>query len=591
MAFTKLQPNFLIFRPVYREAVVISLIFLVFAVLWIIYSDWLALHFVSQGKLKLTFVQTVKGLAFVTGAAGIFFLALQWAFHRFHLAEKRSAQQEERYHSLLNHLPGISYCCINDEHFTMTFMNEPVEEVTGYKPAELINNAKVSYKDLIDFRDQDRVDEEIDKALKQDKEFRIYYRIKTRTNETRWVWEQGSLAFIKNGTEYLEGYIVDVTEFYEVKSELEVKDTFYQMLLENANDAIFVLDANEEYQALSKFREVNEVACERLKMDKAELLNTHPLDISIFRNIQDLGQKLHTFFKEGSIKLESSFVDFTGSIRYVEINAHLFKLGEHSTVLAISRDTTDRILARQILEEKNQELRTLLYKASHDLRSPITNVLGLVNVAREEVQEDTARQYLEMLNQSGEQLLYVVESIGSASVSKKHELEIEPVNSQSLMAHVKDYFRAVPAFRNAHWEEDIDVSQTFYSDNTLLETILSKLIHNALVYRRHEEPYLAVSIQVENHELYLRIKDDGEGIPPEIQDKVYEMFYRGNNKSSGSGLGLYIVKNAVEKLGGTIEFNSEKHQGTAFFIKLPDLKEESYFLEEKSNVELDERKN
>ncbi len=136
--------------------------------------------------------------------------------------------------------------------------------------------------------------------------------------------------------------------------------------------------------------------------------------------------------------MESSFVDFLGTQRYFEINAHLFDLNGKNIVLAISRDITERIQAREILEEKNQELRTLLHRASHDLRSPMTNVIGLVNVAKDEVGENIAHESLEKVNKSGEQLLYVIESLGSASLSKKQSIEIEEIDFRALLGDLKE---------------------------------------------------------------------------------------------------------------------------------------------------------
>ena len=108
-------------------------------------------------------------------------------------------------------------------------------------------------------------------------------------------------------------------------------------------------------------------------------------------------------------------------------------------------------------------------------------------------------------------------------------------------------------------------------DRSLINNILQNLILNSIVYRNSEQILGNTKIEITEKETFLEIiiEDDAEGIPVHMQDKVYEMFYRGNLKSSGTGLGLYIVKTAIEKLEGSIVLQSTVNVGTKFIIHLP----------------------
>ena len=123
--------------------------------------------------------------------------------------------------------------------------------------------------------------------------------------------------------------------------------------------------------------------------------------------------------------------------------------------------------------------------------------------------------------------------------------------------------------------KDFNLEQTghFHSDRRRLFVVLNNLISNAYHYRNRnaEKPEIRISILANEHKATIKVADNGSGIPAELQEKVFHMFYRGSDKSTGSGLGLYIVKETVNKLKGQITVKSEVNKGTEFTIELPTL--------------------
>ena len=118
---------------------------------------------------------------------------------------------------------------------------------------------------------------------------------------------------------------------------------------------------------------------------------------------------------------------------------------------------------------------------------------------------------------------------------------------------------------------EFNQSEKFYSDRSRINIILSNLVSNSVKYHNMNQPnpYVKVSLDVNYKTLTIIVEDNGEGIPPQKIEKIFDMFYRASRNSNGSGLGLYIVKEIVNKLGGTIDVESEVNKGTKFIVKIP----------------------
>ena len=123
------------------------------------------------------------------------------------------------------------------------------------------------------------------------------------------------------------------------------------------------------------------------------------------------------------------------------------------------------------------------------------------------------------------------------------------------------------------FEIDIDENQIFYSDRRSLVTILENLVSNAIKFQNKAISVQSIKIsgRVDNENLQLQIADNGIGISPAFHNKIFEMFYRLSGSVDGSGIGLYIVKESVEKLQGSIEVHSKEGKGTIFEIKLKNM--------------------
>jgi PAS domain S-box-containing protein len=227
------------------------------------------------------------------------------------------------------------------------------------------------------------------------------------------------------------------------------------------------------------------------------------------------------------------------------------------------------------LVKTNSELDHFVYSVSHDLRSPLTSILGLISLMEEESREPDTLEQVKMIRSSINRLDGFIKNILSYSQNNRTGLETVKIPVKKTIHEIVDSVSNIKDAEGISFQVNIDEKHPFYSDWQRLNTILENLITNAIKYHTEEVSgrYIKITGTTDNEELKLSISDNGIGIDPEFHDKIFDMFYRLSGTTPGSGFGLYIVKETLEKLHGTIEVQSEKGVGTTFIITLKNLKE------------------
>jgi signal transduction histidine kinase len=233
-------------------------------------------------------------------------------------------------------------------------------------------------------------------------------------------------------------------------------------------------------------------------------------------------------------------------------------------------DITHRKRVEEELKIRNAELDNFVYKVSHDLRAPLSSVLGLVNLAKLPGNTDNPMDYIDIIGSKVEHLDHFIGDVLSHSKNLKMEVSNAKVEFSSIIEETfndLNYLEGARGISRLIKVEGID----FYSDPWRIAEILRNLISNAIKYRKLDQvtSEIGIRINVDHLRAEISFADNGIGIDEENLAKVFEMFYRATEQSDGSGIGLYIVKNAVEKLGGQITVSSRLGQGTRFIILLP----------------------
>ena len=240
-----------------------------------------------------------------------------------------------------------------------------------------------------------------------------------------------------------------------------------------------------------------------------------------------------------------------------------------------NRQVQEEILRQQNeqLIKINKELDSFVYSVSHDLRSPLSSILGLVNVAKLEGYKDPnmLNTYFEMIERSVLKLDDTIKEILNYSRNARGELTIEEVDLQRMIENAFNQMQYLPGYHRTEKQVNVQNHTALYSDVYRVSVILLNLISNALKYGddAKEQKLIQVTATITPAHCVLRIRDNGIGIHPDYVDNVFNMFYRATDRSQGAGLGLYIVKEMVEKLSGTITIASELGHGTAITITIP----------------------
>lgn len=242
-------------------------------------------------------------------------------------------------------------------------------------------------------------------------------------------------------------------------------------------------------------------------------------------------------------------------------------------VISDLRYTEDKLQVQfQELQKTNQELDRFAYSVSHDLSAPLKSIQGLVNISKLDTSPEAKQEYIERIGQSVSKLDLFIKEILDYSRNKRLPNQEVQVDVGATCLEVLESLQYMENFQRMKMDLGSINGKIINTDPSRFKIILSNLFSNAIKFQKRiseQTPCLNVSISTDNNKLKLVVADNGEGIQPEMKEKIFDMFFRGNSKSYGSGLGLYIAKESAITLGGSISVESEYGKGTTFILELP----------------------
>lgn len=227
---------------------------------------------------------------------------------------------------------------------------------------------------------------------------------------------------------------------------------------------------------------------------------------------------------------------------------------------------------RQLLKI-NQELDRFVYSAGHDLRAPLMSMLGLTDIVEEEADKGQRDHYLALMRRSIHKLDHFIQDIIHFSRNQRTAVVREPVDLARVIDQVWEGLQYLTGGQTIRLETNLLQQTALYTDAQRLKVIFNNLLSNAIRYRNPDrpEPVIRIAGVVNHREARISVADNGIGIAEAHLDKIFGMFYRATESSSGSGLGLYIVKETLEALDGTITVASALDEGTEFTVVIPNL--------------------
>jgi two-component system, sensor histidine kinase and response regulator len=245
------------------------------------------------------------------------------------------------------------------------------------------------------------------------------------------------------------------------------------------------------------------------------------------------------------------------------------------------KNAADIYFMRRELKEKNQRLKKLhsemnqfVYSLSHELRGPLMSISGVSKLAKLEVSDPNVLEYFEMIDTATGKLddfIYkMLDFYRSTKIDNKvTEIHFVDILEQQMKAYEEK-------FDLSQFNIEVQVNQNFpfFSDDSKIRVILNNLFSNAVQFQKHQpgEKKINLAVEVNELEVSIVVSDNGIGIEDRFKEEVFNLFSRATQRNVGTGLGLYMVKEAVEQMGGKIFLDSEINQGTTMSIVLPSLK-------------------
>jgi len=231
--------------------------------------------------------------------------------------------------------------------------------------------------------------------------------------------------------------------------------------------------------------------------------------------------------------------------------------------------------SNSMLRKTNEELDRFVYSTSHDLRAPLSSVLGLIQLAQVSDDDQEREKCLNLMKERINTLNGFIQDIISYSRNSRLGIEYHSINFPELIEDILVGLEFFEHQKNIKIIHDYDKSFKLISDRSRLRVILNNLITNAIKYHdmSKDEPYIKIRAVKKQQIVEIEIEDNGTGIDETMQNKIFNMFYRASEDSDGSGLGLYIAREMSEKLKGHLSVTSQKGDGTTFSLALPVNKE------------------
>lgn len=244
------------------------------------------------------------------------------------------------------------------------------------------------------------------------------------------------------------------------------------------------------------------------------------------------------------------------------------------SILGVSMDVTELKLAEDELRRINFELDSFVYRSSHDLKAPLCSVDGLLSLLQYEKDIELREKYIEESRGSIRKLIQFISDMTDFARNKSVNLQIGEINLEKMVRECFESLRFMNQADQIEIKVRVHIAGGFYSDENRIRIIMMNLLSNAIKYcdPTKKRMFIGVNIKKIRKNVTLTIADNGLGIEPEFQDKVFEMFFRASESSFGSGLGLYIVKQVAEKLRGLVHVHSRYGRGTIFTVVLPDFR-------------------
>jgi PAS domain S-box-containing protein len=493
-------------------------------------------------------------------------------------AEMANAESENKFRNLFEKMADGVYKSSHEGKFID--VNNSLVRMLGYSNREEL--LSIDIKSTLYFDTTER-----ENAVMQDiNEGASVFRLRKKDGSEIWVEDRGQYVTDAEGNVlYHEGILRDVTEKIKAQRAIIEANNNLKLSIERLAEAQQIAHIGSkvhdvksgltEYSA--EFFKIFETTPEEFPETlEAYLEFFHPEERAYIRKKHE-----QIIVDHLAVDYESRLVMRNGSVKFIKIFAKC-TVDENENLLKIVETVQDITSQKHIqielekniveLEKSNSELDKFVYSVSHDLRAPLSSILGVVEMALEDTEDELMLEHLKMVNSNIKKLDGFITDILDYSRNSRMDVKKEAINFKEMLNDIAQNLKYMgDKNRKVDMKFNVNDCGALYSDRSRLNIILNNLVSNAIRYQNMsiDNPQVEVKVDMSDTETGIVIRDNGIGIKKELHEKIFDMFYRVSENSIGSGLGLYIVKEAVTKLNGKIEVESEPGVGTQFKIKIP----------------------
>ncbi|MGE4568563.1 MAG: PAS domain S-box protein [Bacteroidales bacterium] len=480
---------------------------------------------------------------------------------------------------LIQNLPGFVYRCAADENWTMHYVSQGFDEITGYSREEVLLNRDIAFNDIIHPDHREYLFTRWEEVLRFQDQFESEYRIIRKDGTIRWVWERGRGVFCRNNNNliFLEGFITDITE----KRQAEERWHVLSRAVEQNPASIMITDAEGRVEFVNKtFSDFTHYTLEELIGKPPRIFNPGHVDEEAFRAMWEALRSGNTWRGE----IENRTKDGERFWQLVSINPLLDSEAKLTNYILTMEDVTDRkrlldgfIAAKEKAEESDRLKSAFLHNLSHEVRTPMNAIMGFARLLdNPELTPEKSKTFADTIIQSGQDLLTIITDMINMATIEAEQLSLHQsvMHLNNSMQVLYNNFEKMAQYKRLTFELHKglpDEAAILLADEAKLFQVLHNLLHNAFKFTK--SGYVKFGYDLDGDILKFFVIDSGIGIPLNAQESIFQKFRQAelslNREFGGSGLGLAISKAYAELMGGNISVISSPGEGSIFTVSIP----------------------
>ncbi|MEQ8472051.1 MAG: PAS domain S-box protein [Marinoscillum sp.] len=530
--------------------------------------------------------------------------------------EIRLRQSEERFRGIANNFPGVIYLCLNDEKYSMLYLNEAVEELTGHTWEDFVHG-KVSFVDLYHPDDASYIFDAVDTALEQQKPFHVTYRIKNKIRD-EWVWvdEYGQGIYDGESLESIEGILLDITGRRQAEQRMRESEANLKSLVESTNSLIglfdkelnllefntsfknYVLASNgielesgaklQDFirpEFINQYTESMLIALNGKKIAKTaeypiggEVLYFQARYNPIYNNKEITGVSLFiedvTELRRSQEELEKYAEKLESLVeeRTRELQVKNEELSTSNEELAVALDDLKNTQAKLVQTEKMASLGVLAAGIGHEINNPLNFIQNGSSGLKRELLDSNELNWVEI-----DPFFEIIEEgvTRAGNIVKSLSHFSRQVKTMDELCNVHEVVDNCLVILNANLKGRVNVEKEYSNQPPIIKGNEGKLHQVFLNILKNAEQAIEVDgmikikTSISDDSIGIEISDNGVGIPEEDLSKIGDPFFTTKPPGLGTGLGLFITYSLIEELNGEVQVESGTKKGTKFMITFP----------------------